>query len=146
VFHGNAVFGKKMRARADQCSLKAKNRIASASVIALHPLRQHAALHHRGIEFFELFSVQDRQDLDFLFFGRIFARGRKLCPGSFAFLLFGGGGGFVFLFARHEREPFYRMRTLGLLRGFSYGSSANFLPLIPAAFQQISEKECGKTL
>jgi hypothetical protein len=43
-----------------------------------------------------------------------------------------------------EREPFYRMGTSVLLRCFSYDCSANLIPIIPASFQQFSEKECGK--
>jgi hypothetical protein len=51
---------------------------------------------------------------------------------------------FFFLRGMSEREPFYRMGTSVLLRCFSYDDNANLLPIIPASFQQFSEKECGK--
>ena len=81
-------------------------------VNALHTFRQHAALHHRRVELFEFFSVQNRQDFDFgfCFFGGALRADLDFTPELLP-LRFLAWRRIYFSFCAAWARPFYRMRT-----------------------------------
>ncbi len=107
VLHCNAIFGKKMRAGADQRCLKAKNRIAASISCVDHfapvpPACGTSPSWRIVLSAFQRLRLATLR-VRFCFFARLLRADFGFCLGAFAFLFFGASGGFIFLFARHER-------------------------------------------